>query len=151
MSFHGLLASDAKVLRERLKGFWNAHVDRPRSAKWIAENINNPFCDWGDDDQALGRRANALWRKALADARRQDSVAASLCIVTEFTDGLRVLAEEFPLDTLRREQATEAIERLAHLELGLPEGTDVVPPWAGSGEHDGNGQGHRHLSRCGPT
>ncbi|MFD0628688.1 hypothetical protein ACFQ2K_44775 [Streptomyces sanglieri] len=127
VSFDGLFTSDAKVLRERLKGFWNAHVNHPRSAKWMAENINNPFRSWGDDDRTLGRRANELWRNALTDARRQDSVADSLRIVTEFTDGLRVLAEEFPLDTLCREQATEALDRLAHLELGLPEGTDAVP------------------------
>lgn len=42
-----------------------------------AENINNPFRGWGDDDRTLGRRANELWRNALADARRQDSVADS--------------------------------------------------------------------------
>lgn len=63
ISFDGGRAADARVLRNRIDGFWNGHVRRPRSRGWLAANTDNPFRTWDEHSAELYERATTLWNR----------------------------------------------------------------------------------------
>ncbi|MFT4211629.1 MAG: hypothetical protein QM626_07115 [Microbacterium sp.] len=118
ISFDDVSSADAKLLRLRIDGFWNGHVRHPRSPRWLRANDDNPFRTWEDDDPALGHAATALWRRARARLRHPAATADDELVVRQLADALDRLSEERPFDTLRREQASGAVQDLARESLG---------------------------------
>jgi len=48
-------------------------LTKARSDRWLADNIDNPFCDWDADSPAFGKAAMKLWKSALQEARKLDA------------------------------------------------------------------------------
>ena len=119
---HGLRASDAKVLRRRLADVDRLELTKARSDRWLTDNIDNPFRDWDADGPAFGKAAMKLWKRALQEARKVDGAPSreqASTIVLALVDGLNRLdgRHGVVIDTLRREQACDAILDLVRRHL----------------------------------
>lgn len=117
ISFDDIDADDATILRARIDGFWNGHVRRPRSRKWLATNTENPFRTWGDEAPALGQHVTTVWRRTRARLRHSATPAAREAAIQHLADTLDAISDDHLLDTLRREQAGDVIRELAHENL----------------------------------
>jgi hypothetical protein len=106
-----LRASDARILRSRLRGYFRADVRGPKTDAWIAENLDNPFRDWADRG-AIGRRAALTYRRALKSARTAKSREAVLAVVRAFVDGFNAIHARRSIDTGDRELVWEAFGRV---------------------------------------
>lgn len=118
ISFDDIGAADAKVLRTRIDGFWNGHVRHARSRGWLAANTDNPFRTWDKDGAELHDGATTLWKHAQSRLTHATSIETRTAIIQDFAVALEQLCREHPLDTLRREQAAEAVSALARTHLG---------------------------------
>jgi len=123
VAIHGLRASDAKILRRRLADVDRLELTKSRSDKWLTDNIDNPFRDWDADSPAFGKAAMKLWKSALQEARKVEgppSRERASSIVLALVDGLNHLDRRHGgvIDTLRREQACDAILELVRRHLG---------------------------------
>lgn len=122
----GLRATAAKVLRQRLKGLPGLTLSKARSDKWLAENIDNPFRDWDADGAAFGKKAMKLWTTALRQAAAigaPPSEAQAVEVARALVEGLNRLGG---IDTLRREQACEAVQQLVRDHLGGALGSEAT-------------------------
>jgi len=122
VAIHGLRASDAKVLRRRLADVDRLELTKARSDRWLTDNIDNPFRDWDADGPAFGKAAMKLWKRALQEARKVDGAPSreqASTIVLALVDGLNRLdgRHGVVIDTLRREQACDAILDLVRRHL----------------------------------
>ena len=134
VAIHGLRASDAKILRKRLADVDRLELTKARSDRWLADNIDNPFRDWDADSPAFGKAAMKLWKSASQEARKVDGAPSreqASSIVLALVDGLNRLDGRHgaTIDTLRREQACDAILNLVrrHLASALtPEETQKL-------------------------
>jgi hypothetical protein len=110
---------DAKVLRRRLKNVPVVDLLHARSAAWLAANIDNPFAAWKDVDATLGRKAAALWRAALGDARQagaSPTIEKAKTIVATFIAGFNEFHRD--IDTSMREEVCDAAHLLVNDHLG---------------------------------
>ena len=117
----GLRATDAKVLRQRLRDLPRAQFSKTRSDKWIAENFDNPFRSWESDGAAFGKAAMKLWKdgvKAAAAFGGKATASDARDLVKSLVLRLNKLDERHGIDTLRREQACEALDVLVRDHLG---------------------------------
>ena len=134
IAIHGLRASDAKILRRRLAGVDRLKLTKARSDRWLTDNIDNPFRDWDADGPAFGKAAMKLWKSGLQEVRKLDGAPSreqASSIVLALVDGLNRLDGRHgaTIDTLRREQACDAILDLVrrHLASALtPEETQKL-------------------------
>ncbi|HJZ34328.1 MAG TPA: hypothetical protein VKF35_24650 [Hyphomicrobiaceae bacterium] len=122
VTIHGLRAGDAKILRRRLADVDRLELTKARSDRWLADNIDNPFRDWDGDGPAFGKAAMKLWKRALQEARALDGAPSreqASAIVLALVDGLNRLDGRYgaTIDTLRREQACDAILDLVRRHL----------------------------------
>ena len=122
VTIHGLRASDAKILRRRLADVDRLELTKSRSDRWLTENIDNPFRDWDADGPAFGKAAMKLWKSALQQARELDGAPSreqASSIVLALVDGLNRLDGRHgaTIDTMRREQACDAIRDLVRRHL----------------------------------
>ncbi|MDA3804454.1 hypothetical protein ACMT9U_03375 [Clavibacter sp. Sh2036] len=118
MSFDGVSAADARVLRSRVEGFWNGHVRHARSPRWLAEHIDDPFRTWSDEDPELGCRATASWNRTRSRLAVATSPQVKEAVLRDLIRALDGLSREYLFDTLRREQAGEAVRTLVEANLG---------------------------------
>jgi hypothetical protein len=119
---HGLRASDAKILRRRLADVDRLELTKARSDRWLAENIDNPFRDWDADGPAFGKAAMKLWKGALQEACKLHDAPSreqASAVVLTLVDGLNRLDGRHgaTIDTMRREQACDAIRDLVRRHL----------------------------------
>jgi hypothetical protein len=122
VEIHGLRAGDAKILRRRLADVDRLELTKARSDRWPTDNIDNPFRDWDTDNPAFGKAAMKLWKSALQEARKLDGVSSrerASAIVLDLVDGLNRLdgRHGVTIDTLRREEACDAIRDLVRRHL----------------------------------
>ncbi|MFE9686227.1 hypothetical protein [Streptomyces sp. NPDC006285] len=117
ISISDVSAADATILRTRIDGFWNGHVHLARSRRWLESHQNNPFSTWGDDSPALGPRARCEWRRASARLTVASTTDEKEAAIQGLADALDRMAADDPFDTLRREQAGDAIRDLATAQL----------------------------------
>lgn len=132
VSIDGLRVDDARVLKIRLKGLPSLDLRKARSAKWLEENYTNPFKDWDDVSDAFAKKAMALWKDALKAARELTPTATASqaqVIVSTLVQGLNKLDKKGDIDTVRREEACEAICRLVREHLGDVVSEDAVQGW----------------------
>lgn len=121
ITIDGLRADDAKILRKRLKHIPHVAFSKTRSDKWIAEYFDNPFRNWDADGPAFGKAAMKLWQEAVHTAHAIDGMASIEKVrttVLALVAGLNKLNKRYDIDTLRREQACEAIAALVQDHLG---------------------------------
>jgi hypothetical protein len=137
VSIHGLRADSAKQLKARLKPFPQVALDlrKARGAKWLADNLDNPFRDWEQlVNPAFGAKAMKLWVQALNDARRlmaagTPSEAGVKAVVKALVQGLNRLNRHGEIDTLLREEACDAIWQLGQTHLGAAVPEAQVQAW----------------------
>jgi hypothetical protein len=117
---------DAKgTIEKRLAGVPRLELRRPRSVAWVEENRSNPFREWADDDERLGKAATAAWKKARA-AVRQLGPKAKRTDARKVLETFVVVFNRFEIDTDRREEACDTFHNLAR-GLGVPE--DRAQDW----------------------
>lgn len=112
VEINGLRASDKQTLAKRLKDGPHLAFSKTRSEKWLTENIDNPFRDWDADGAAFGKAAMKAWNAALKQARAIEGTASRAQAreaVLALTEVLNKIDERCSIDTLRREQACDAI------------------------------------------
>ncbi len=120
VEIHGLRTATATTLKKKLAVVPALKITGAKSDAFIAENLQNPFRGWDEDDPQLGRAAGAAWRKAQAAAAapRNTSAARAEPILRALVDALNRLDAKHGLDTLRREEAADAFLGLA-ADLGV--------------------------------
>jgi hypothetical protein len=121
VEINGLRAADKQTLATRLKNGPHLAFSKVRTEKWLADNIDNPFRDWDADGQSFAKAAMKAWKNALQQARAIEgapSAAQATEIILSITGALNKLDSRHPIDTLRREEACEAIQVLARAHLG---------------------------------
>lgn len=112
VEINGLRASDKQILARRLKDGPHLAFSKTRSEKWLTENIDNPFRDWDADGAAFGKAAMKAWNAALKRVRAIEGTASRAQareVVLALTEALNKIDERCSIDTLRREQACDAI------------------------------------------
>jgi hypothetical protein len=123
VTIHGLRTSDAKILRKRLADVGRLELTKARSDRWLTDNIDNPFRGWDADGPAFGKAAMKLWKSALQQTRKLDGAPSreqASAVVLALVDGLNRLDGRHgcTIDTLRREEACDAILGLVRRHLG---------------------------------
>lgn len=121
VEINGLRASDKQILAARLKNGPHLAFSKTRSEKWLADNIDNPFRDWDADGVSFAKAAMKAWKDALKQARAIEGAAdraQAAEIVLALTKALNKLDNSQSIDTLRREEACEAIQILVRDHLG---------------------------------
>lgn len=113
----GVSAADAKILRERFDGFWNAHVIRPRSRAWLKRLREDPARAWTAWPGRVARTASALWCEAVSRLEAAPSAADREEAIDALAAALGRLAADLPADTLQREQMGETVRYLAAQHL----------------------------------
>ncbi len=139
------LTSVPKDLAEKVKREYKGlgidlDVSKPRTAEWLAENLDNPFRSWDGDGvvtTANSKKAAGLYRdfkKTLHRLKREvaDAVVAQATLlesVRTFTLAFNKMDGKRPwIDTIYREDIAEALELLLKDAEELP-GIDRPPLW----------------------
>ena len=115
LEVRGLRATDAALLRKRLKGIPQLEIAGAKSDARIRENLENPFRDWVDERPALGKAACAAWKKARVALRKLGSDATRAQIepvLVVFIEAFNRLERKHGLDTIRREEVCDAYDGL---------------------------------------
>ncbi|MFB4278332.1 hypothetical protein ACBJ59_23795 [Nonomuraea sp. MTCD27] len=117
----GIRRETAKLLKSRYRrSELDLVVQGAKSDDWLAENLNNPFRDWIEDD----RRAAAAACKAYTTASRAlgdlpgdpgERAEAAKSALRAFIETLNLVDERHDgfIDTIRREESGEAFADLA--------------------------------------
>lgn len=136
LTVHGVKKEDAVALKQTYKAI-GPDVAGGRDAKWIADNLGNPFRDWDDGGPAFGRAAVAAWKKADAAAKKLGAKVAkpkAKAVLDALVVALnRADATHGSIDTIRREEAVDAYFTLAR-RMTVPESDaekwlDVLRDW----------------------
>ncbi len=114
LSLRWLLRTDAVALKKKLRGVRHHLILGTRTDQWVAENVENPFRDWADENGALGRAATKAWKAALSSKRAEPERVLQTLI-----GELNRLDARHDLETHHREQAADAFLALA-AKLGVP-------------------------------
>jgi hypothetical protein len=118
---HGVRKAEVRALKTSLAMVPDVSVGGARTDGWIAANLDCPFRDWVDDDEAFGRAACAAWRRAKAAAEARGVLASRADaerILKALVATLNRLDRKHGLDTVRREEAGGAFCALAR-EVGV--------------------------------
>ena len=131
----------AEKVKREYKGLGiDLEVTKPRTAEWLAENLDNPFRSWDGDGvvtAANSKKAAGLYRdfkKTLHRLKREgaDAVIAQATLlesVRTFTQAFNKMDGKRPwIDTIYREDIAEALELLLKDAEELP-GIDRAPLW----------------------
>lgn len=108
LSLRWLRRTDAVALKKKLRGVRHHVILGTRTDEWITENLDNPFRDWGDDNNALGRGAVKAWKTANVSKRGKPEQ-----VLQTFIDDLNRLDARHDLETQHLEQAADAFLDLA--------------------------------------
>lgn len=131
----------AEKVKREYKGLGiDLEVSKPRTAEWLAENLDNPFRGWDGDGVVTAtnsKKAAGLYRdfkKTLHRLKREgaDAAAAQATLlesVRTFTLAFNKMDGKRPwIDTIYREDIAEALELLLKDAEELP-GIDRAPLW----------------------
>lgn len=113
LSLRWLRRTDAVILKKTLRSVKHRVVLGTRTDEWIAENLDNPFGSWADENRALGRDAMKAWKAAKAGPSRKPEQ-----VLKKLIDELNRLDARHDLETHHREQAADAFLDLAQ-KLGV--------------------------------
>lgn len=112
----GVRKADAATLKKKLAHVPRLDVRKAKDDAFIAANVDNPLRDFADDDARLGAATQKLWKTTRERATKlgPDAPATEAeALLHDFVEALNRLHEKHVLDTVRREQAGEAVDVLA--------------------------------------
>ncbi len=107
----GITKDAAAILRQRLSGV-DLEISGVKSAAWLAENLANPFREWGDDHgPRLARIAKQAWQAAAARMAKLGARAPAAA-VKRALEPFVVAFNRLEIDTIMREEIYEVFGAL---------------------------------------
>jgi hypothetical protein len=130
VEIHGLRKSHAPILKARLAGLSRLELSGAKTDKWLAENVDNPFCDWIDEGAALGRAACKAYKQTHSRLAKLalDDLDGLHAELLGFIRAFNQLDETEGLDTVHREQVYEVFHQLAAAR-GFPVTAETLDQW----------------------
>jgi len=115
VEFHSLRKSHAAVLKKRLKGVATVKIKGAKSDAWLAANAGNPFNNWVDESQKLGKAACKIYKQAYGKVTKlaADDKDTYHQLMVDFVRAFNRLGTKHALDTIHREHIFSAFFELA--------------------------------------
>ena len=120
LSFDGIRKSTADDLKKAWRGHPHLEVRGVKGDAWLEANIDNPLRDWVDYDRGKGEAACKAYASALRKVSKLKRPKRSEVepVLKAFVQAINRLDAKYGIDTLEREQALDAFEKLLSKALG---------------------------------